>query len=724
VVPFDVGESYAETGRNRVHVIDRTNDRLLTVDTDSGNVLASTGLMGKPGYGALMSVSLDGKTLCVPLTSSSKLQFISLSDLVTLDVVSTGVPPGCTAAGADGQIYVTSGDGIYRVDPASGTAVGLLSNYYSPLLKGSADGTRLYVMELGLSGGAETVEELSLVPDGSLKLTNNYGPGKANDKDFELNERDGLIYTTAGGVYGINTIDVASRTTRFWAFDVAYGVAVAYPPGSDFVYGAAGDPYTRRIRRFDRLTGSISATFDIVVDGTSSIRDRSLKVTPNGHIFFCCDNRLVGIIGATDVMPSLPPASVPVDLGQGKAVDVGMPLRLSAAGATSKGTLSWAKRQGPGAVTFSDLTADAATAVFALPGTYVVEATYNENGHLSRDTVAVAVQQAPRQIIAQGASMRWRVPVSAAEITGPNGPWYTNTFDDSAWKAGPTAIGYESRPEGFYDPLIGTGVASAMKGKSRTALLRIPFNFAFLPGQVQRLELQMRFDDGFVAYLNGVPIARANAAEGDQPYNAGATGQRTAAQALAVSVFDLGDRRNLLRKGENLLAIQALNLDANDPAFLCLPELVATVQLTPFDAWLSTFPGISAEASGPDADADHDGRSNWLEFAMGGNPAHAETAAELGTLQLKQELVTENGLRWIEVSYLRRTDPAGAGLSCRLLFTNDLDDGSWRLAGSSRFPATELSVRPSAIQDMDAVRVRLELPLEGLDAVFSRLSYE
>jgi hypothetical protein len=724
VVAFEVGESYAETERNRVHVIDRTNDRLITIDTDSGNVLASTGLMGKPAYGALMSVSLDGSTLCVPLTSSSKLQFVSLSDLTTRDIVSTGVPPGSTAAGADGQIYVTSGDKIYKVDPVSGAAVGVLSGYYAPLLKGNADGTRLYVMELGLSGGGETVVELAVVPGGSPQFTHRYGPGKANDKDFEINEADGLIYTTAGGVYGINAIDVQTGSTRFWSFDAAYGAAVAFQPGGDFVYGASGDAYVPRIRRFDRLTGSISATFDLKVAGSYSVRDRSLQVTPNGHIFFSCDNNLVGVIGATNIMPTLPSASVPVDLGHGKTVDVGMPLRLSAAGATTKGALSWAKRQGPGAVTFSEPAADAATAVFALPGTYLVEATYSENGHLSRDAVTVVVQQAPRQIITQGAPMRWRVPASAAEITGPNGPWYTNTFDDSGWRAGPTAIGYESRPEGFYDPLIGTGVASAMKGRSRTALLRIPFNFAFLTGQIQSLELHMRFDDGFVAYLNGVPIARANAAAGDQPYNAGATGQRTAAQALAVSVFDLGAQRNLLRKGENLLAIQALNFDANDSAFLCLPELVATVQLTPFEAWLSGFSGISAEASGPDADADHDGRSNWLEFAMGGNPAHAETASELGALQVKEQVVAENGIQWLEVTYLRRTDPVGAGLSCRLLFANDLDDGSWRLAGSSRFPAKELSVRPSAIADMDSVRVRLDLPLEEQEAVFSRLSYE
>ncbi len=124
-----IGESIAETQRNLVHVIDRTHDRLLSIDTDTGGVVASTGLLGAPDVGALMSLSLDGTTLCVPLSSSGKLQFIRLSDLTTRDVVSTGIVPDSTAYGADGQLYIASQGGIFKVDPVSGNSVGVGSGY-------------------------------------------------------------------------------------------------------------------------------------------------------------------------------------------------------------------------------------------------------------------------------------------------------------------------------------------------------------------------------------------------------------------------------------------------------------------------------------------------------------------------------------------------------------------------------------------------------------------
>ncbi len=720
-----IGESIAETQRNLVHVIDRTHDRLLSIDTDTGGVVASTGLLGAPDVGALMSLSLDGTTLCVPLSSSGKLQFIRLSDLTTRDVVSTGIVPDSTAYGADGQLYVASQGGIFKVDPVSDNSVGVGSGYSSPLLKGNADGTKLFIMEMGATGGSSTIAELTVVPGGVPIHSANYGPSKENDQDFEVNDADGIIYTTAGGVYGINAISLLTDVTRFWPYDSPYGVAVAFISGGDFVYGASGSYYPPRIRRFNRLTGSISATFDIEAANNGQILTRSLQVTPNGHIFFCLVDNGVGLIGATDVIPSIPASSVPIDLGGGRTTDVEMPLTLSAAGASAKGTLTWSKRQGPGKVVFSSTAPDTATATFALPGNYLIEASYTENGLVSRDTVTVLVRQAPRAIVAQPASMHWRVPASASETVSKQGPWYTNSFDDAAWASGPTALGYETRIEGFYDPLIGTSVTSAMQNLNRTALLRIPFNFAFLPGQVQSLELRMKFEDGFVAYLNGVPVTRANAPEGDLAYNAGATGQRSAAQALAVSVFDLTAQRSLLRKGENVLAVQGLNFAVDDPSFLCSPELYATVELTPFDAWLSDFAGIPAEVSGPDDDADHDGRSNWLEFATGGNPGHIETPAELNALQVQERVTGVGDSARLEITYLRRNDSASTGLNYSLLFANDLEPGSWRLAGTSRFPITEVSEQPSAVEDMVSVRIRLELPLTpARTAVFSRVAYE
>src|SRR5262249_15770138 len=79
---FDVGPSLANPSLNYIHFVDRTNDRLLTLDTATGKIISAIHLQGKPGPAALMCYSLDGNTLYVPLTSSQKIQIISIPDLI------------------------------------------------------------------------------------------------------------------------------------------------------------------------------------------------------------------------------------------------------------------------------------------------------------------------------------------------------------------------------------------------------------------------------------------------------------------------------------------------------------------------------------------------------------------------------------------------------------------------------------------------------------------
>ena len=59
-------------------------------------------------------------------------------------------------------------------------------------------------------------------------------------------------------------------------------------------------------------------------------------------------------------------------------------------------------------------------------------------------------------------------------------------------------------------PLIGTDVRTAMRGNNATAYVRVPFNVDEQEG-FDRLRLRMKYDDGFVAYVNGQEVARRNA---------------------------------------------------------------------------------------------------------------------------------------------------------------------------------------------------------------------
>src|SRR5206468_1402069 len=58
--------------------------------------------------------------------------------------------------------------------------------------------------------------------------------------------------------------------------------------------------------------------------------------------------------------------------------------------------------------------------------------------------------------------------------------------------------------------LISTDVQASMAGRATSAYIRIPFTVAD-PSVFSTLTLRMKYDAGFVAYINGAEIARRNA---------------------------------------------------------------------------------------------------------------------------------------------------------------------------------------------------------------------
>ena len=89
--------------------------------------------------------------------------------------------------------------------------------------------------------------------------------------------------------------------------------------------------------------------------------------------------------------------------------------------------------------------------------------------------------------------------------------WRELGFNDAAWPiSGPTGLGYENNPGDAvnYTSLIATPLPSG----TATAYIRVKFNLASLD-DIGRLTLRMKYDDGFAAYINGVPVAEANVPE-------------------------------------------------------------------------------------------------------------------------------------------------------------------------------------------------------------------
>ena len=114
-----------------------------------------------------------------------------------------------------------------------------------------------------------------------------------------------------------------------------------------------------------------------------------------------------------------------------------------------------------------------------------------------------AMTGAVHTLVAPNAAVRALVP--ALEI---GAGWRLVGFDDSTWASGTLGVGYDT--SGNYTPAIGLDLGAAMLNVNPSAYLRVPFTVAD-PYDLTLLTLSLRYDDGFVAYLNGTEVLRRNA---------------------------------------------------------------------------------------------------------------------------------------------------------------------------------------------------------------------
>ncbi len=142
--------------------------------------------------------------------------------------------------------------------------------------------------------------------------------------------------------------------------------------------------------------------------------------------------------------------------------------------------------------------------------------------------------------------------------------WRTDvTFDDQTWLHGRGGIGYDIGSG--YEDYFTFDVANEMYGGQNSCYVRIPFTVE--PSELTTLILAVRYDDAFVAYLNGQEIARANV-NGDVQWNSQADTQHSDSEAVQWQEFDVSDFLGKLSEGQNLLALQGLNLNSGSSDFL------------------------------------------------------------------------------------------------------------------------------------------------------------
>jgi len=159
----------------------------------------------------------------------------------------------------------------------------------------------------------------------------------------------------------------------------------------------------------------------------------------------------------------------------------------------------------------------------------------------------------------------WTVPPADLE-----GSWRLTGFDDSGWNSAQTGIGY-----GYSFPnFIGAGgdTISEMRGIAGSAYLRIPFDVDN-PAEVVEMTLELFYEDGFAAYLNGELVASANLPD-PLAFDSISTQRREIRDGDAMEIFPL-DFAGKLRSGENILAFQMLNDSTGSSDVLLIPKLTA-----------------------------------------------------------------------------------------------------------------------------------------------------
>ena len=180
------------------------------------------------------------------------------------------------------------------------------------------------------------------------------------------------------------------------------------------------------------------------------------------------------------------------------------------------------------------------------------------------------VQYTDKTLVNLGAG--WKYLKGTVEPTPdgvtPTTAWTEPGFSTVGWLSGSTGIGYGDDDDAT--------ILSDMRNNYVSVYLRRDFTVTQEDlDSPDTLLLTMEYDDGFVAYLNGVEVARSE--------NLGSSGNpppfdRITEEGHEVSdgleTFPLNGYRGLLNVGSNVLAIQMHNTSRDSSDLSCLPKVV------------------------------------------------------------------------------------------------------------------------------------------------------
>ena len=164
----------------------------------------------------------------------------------------------------------------------------------------------------------------------------------------------------------------------------------------------------------------------------------------------------------------------------------------------------------------------------------------------------------------------WKYLVPTQE---PSADWNSLEFNDQEWSTGKSGFGYGDNDDSTLIPI------------TMSVYIRKNFQISDTSNLISSI-LHMDYDDSFVAYLNGEEIARGNIGIPGIPpvFNQGADNYDHEAliyRGLPPESFRIDSLRQLIKEGENVLAIQVHNHSLGSSDMSAIPFLSVGTNINP-----------------------------------------------------------------------------------------------------------------------------------------------
>ncbi len=162
-----------------------------------------------------------------------------------------------------------------------------------------------------------------------------------------------------------------------------------------------------------------------------------------------------------------------------------------------------------------------------------------------------------------GIGENWHYFKAGSSNSPPAARWQHRSFDDSFWRQAPSGIELPDTDDG--------PIPTRPTEKPGHAFMRHKFTVRD-PQSIKSLLLRVEHEQGFIAYLNGVEIARA---QGRGPL-------LLSEESLPVAQVDISAAASLLVEGENVLAMEGSYSGANWSTYPLAAMVVANFPRGPF----------------------------------------------------------------------------------------------------------------------------------------------